>query len=930
MKRLELRSPGWRLDGPAPSRSALGPSRTLPALSLEAHVERAARLGHSFLRPSASGRPPLPLPSAAPASSLQRTLGVQTVDGRERYQGWGEIGRHVSAGIYDRTRIVNLLFYWGELDEERHFDSWESAIDQADRALDELWRSERKKEIFGLLKKKEFGARDVGELRRLLAVEPERLHSDDLSPTDVRAIDVKTDKVAVPVIDLRADPPQQEPPTVDFVHPIFSDVVGAAGAFLVVILPEDADAKFFTERFVYNEKRYRLDLIAGSSLKPGPGKTGRAFGIEETVCAKLEKLLGFEEAVYYAQRALFPLVKAGVQGGVRSRAYPQEPGMQHVFRLQDGTPVQVDDGWGYIKKSLADQMGPDPKEKRKPKAESGRASHQMLSWFDDEDLDVVNELVRQGLAHWNAAVDQHRATENAPKSEEHFESRRVLKSLLTTGKPPMEMAVAMPVTGSDLVVPRDEGRYTRHLPGEASVIRSPADKQNFYPLPKERIDRRSKVSRLVGEIEGIQYTLTGHQDNQLTFFKGMVGVIPDELWPHDWQGVDLVVSAKDRKLYEKWERDSSLEEDPIPAADPEKDRAAMRRMRQDFTVHGTLAAVQWFEKGSFVGVPPAIQKWLGGDYDGDEVAMVFGARNPALQAYVRDRAFREEEVNPKLTKSFTYKRGESRAERIIALRSPNVGVWSNLAAQVRSLPIELRAGLARETKEGRLLGRDRALDELDETERMEKEIQLGIKVGTDGYKTSVDVRAFERRASRYMELLQGVVRPISHDKRLLEILKVAGTFPTLGESLWADAFFRYDEVDIETGEYVVRGVSARVLRHMIWNLLPPEDRRLVETYRQGWKKSEGFDPRRRRVPNRTFSLASIDRYTRDFAGTALAIFQRIDLGAVRDLDDFTLHFLVVRLGLSNHPKRFQYVQRQQGREDWVAGLRPLLKRLYLA
>lgn len=861
-------------------------------------------------------------------SPIQRTLDVNVpYKGRTKYRRKSAIEKNVPHNPY-KNIIVNMLYYWAQLNEELSFDSWEDAIQKAMVAIYDLKDHPRLNEISELLEDPEF---DKTNIRKLQLILQQAFESEDLSPTKVEPIDVKK-KEPVDVIDMNGKLLKQE----EMVHPIFQDITQGKYGFVIVQLPDEVDEETLQTPVKYKGKNYRIDLMAGSSIKPAKGKSSTVYGIEEDSVEMFKDMFGFEESSYYAQRSLFPLVNAGVTGKIRSRAYPIEKGMEHTFRLKDGTEIQVDDGWGYIKKSLADKMqqGGMQYEKRQPVANTGKASHQMVEWFDEENIDVINELVQWGLTQWYQGYQEFVQQKHNVGTNEYFQSKRSIMSLLTTGKPPMEMGVAMPVPGKNVVIPKGQTRYTKHLPGEMSLIRSPVDKQNFRPISAKNIEQNTKISKLVGNIEGIQYTLTGRQDDLLTFFKGMVGVIDDSLWPVDWKGVDLVVSSKDRKLYEKWIRDTSLEEDAGDVVDRETDRSSMGKAIQDFTIEGTLAAIQWFTKGSFIGVPANIQKWLGGDYDGDEVAAIFGKTNPQLQAYIRDKAYQELEINPKLQKTFTYNPDSSRAKRMVAMRSPNVGNWSNIAAWVRSLPIELKAWLAEETADGRLLPDDEEFSSLDETQKMEKEIQLGIKVGTDAYKTSTNVKAFEQRASLYLNRLKAYARPIMHNKKLLDVFDKVGVLPTLTEPAWRDMFFSYDEVNKNTGEYLIKGVSARVLQQMLWKLIPNYELQNAGYYYNLWKEAEGFDVSGTRVPKSVFLLNSlpgvIDHYNQDKSGATQLIINQIYFPAVHNFQMFQKAFLAEgkKYWKFKNTETYQLAINQD--ENWLSGLIPLLKRYYYA
>jgi hypothetical protein len=320
----------------------------------------------------------------------------------------------------------------------------------------------------------------------------------------------------------------------------------------------------------------------------------------------------------------------------------------------------------------------------------------------------------------------------------------------------------------------------------------------------------------------------------------MVGVIADDQWPDAWAGLDLVVCAKDRKLYENWTHDSAVDGSPRDEAD-RTDRAVDQSAAaaRDFTIDGTFAATQWYGKGSFVGVPAKVQKWLGGDYDGDEVAVLREVNNPALFAQIQHE-FQEHQVNPKLPKAFTYAPDTGRADRMVEMRSANVGAWSGIAARVSALPPGARAWLAEQTEDGRLATDPDEAPPDSVVDCMLKEIQSGIKVGTDGYKTTVKAADWEARARVYSDILKDELKfEIFHHKIVLQLLERCPR-PTLTDAGWRNAYFAND-TEIGPGEFLIQGVAARVMRSMLSKILPVAERANTSMYYYLWLRETGVE-----------------------------------------------------------------------------------------
>lgn len=677
------------------------------------------------------------------------------------------------------------------------------------------------------------------------------------------ALEPGADTYDAPIVDLQGN----RIGTAPLHHPLFRKLTGEG--FIYVQLAEGTDAATLARGVTFEGTPYRTDLMAGSLIKPDFEKPGRVFGIPVASAEKFKRLFGFEESAYYAQRALFPQVVGGVAGQIRTRAYPigakaDNPDEQHdnVFKLKNGTPIQVDDGWGYVNSKLAGLMANRlTRDKRGPKTQGANTNYQMYQWFQDSDRRVTEELANEGYRAWQRSVDdlaakagksraldahaQAAPEERAAAHEEVVASRKGLYSVLTTGRPSLQMGVAMPVPGERLVLPSGDAGARFDPEGQgAAVIRSPIDKQNWRPVPRDKVAADSRLSRLVGNIEGIQYTLTGSEDGVLTFFKGMVGVIDNSQWPDAWAGLDLVVCAKDRKLYEDWTRDSSVDHGPRVEGD-RTDRAVDQSASgaRDFTIDGNFAATQWYAKGSFVGVPAKLQKWLGGDFDGDEVAVLRQVNNPALFGQIQ-REYKEKQLNPKLDKGFTYAPDGSRAARMVDMQSSNVAAWSGIAARVSSLPPGSQAWLANRTHGSRLVTDPDEPQPADPIEAMLKEIQSGIKVGTDGYKAKVDAPAWEARARVYADLLRDeMLFEIFHNKIVIELLKACPT-PTLHDAGWRNAYFAND-TEVAPGEFLIRGVSARVTRSMLAKILPVAERAQTSAFYFQWLAETGNGDLRR-------------------------------------------------------------------------------------
>ncbi|HNJ41998.1 MAG TPA: hypothetical protein PKZ53_16035, partial [Acidobacteriota bacterium] len=138
----------------------------------------------------------------------------------------------------------------------------------------------------------------------------------------------------------------------------------------------------------------------------------------------------------------------------------------------------------------------------------------------------------------------------------------------------------------------------------------------------------------------------------------------------------------------------------------------------------------------------------------------------------------------------------------------------------------------------------------------------------------------------------------------------------------------YDEVNKNTGEYLIKGVSARVLQQMLWKLIPNYELQNVGSYYNLWKEAEGFDVSGTRVPKSMYILNAIDHYNQDYSGGAQTIINQIYFPAVHNFQMFQKAFLAEgrKYWKYYNTKTFKLAFDQD--QEWLSGLVPLLKRYY--
>ncbi len=457
------------------------------------------------------------------------------------------------------------------------------------------------------------------------------------------------------VVDLQGRPIATEPETR---YSVFHRMTRGQVPVVAVQLPARPSAFMLARTLTVEGVPYRMDLFGGSKLKPPrstlaqiaarvpgapsvepPGGKLLAIPYAETAGGTdFERLsrawAPFKEAYFYTQRRGFaapPAVKglgpqdSALEGTFRLALLPDRPaGEAHPFRLggeHGGIALRPHDGCGFIKTSLAtrmpavrragDQDGPD----RVPAFGEGRRA----------------SLPASALQHY-------------PRSEEVAAEARKMASSWLEGREGEELNsedLYRTVTGGHIdgpgavAVPSSDGRL--HVPtlksesmaGTQGVLigRSPYDKPNLRPFATAQVGSstdRDPTAMFLDQCVAIQYSFNVAQkssaelaaDDPMLFAKGILIVVPDEMWPAAFADRGLVLSAEDVKCHSHWAS--------------AKDRAKADTL---FDCVGILQATEVFAPGSLVAVPPVEQKKLDGDFDGDAVIIV--ADRPQLYEHVR-------------------------------------------------------------------------------------------------------------------------------------------------------------------------------------------------------------------------------------------------------------------------------------------------------
>ncbi|WP_316395620.1 shikimate kinase [Bradyrhizobium sp. 33ap4] len=457
----------------------------------------------------------------------------------------------------------------------------------------------------------------------------------------------------LPVVDMHGGPLAMEPETR---YSIFHRLTSGVLPVVAVQLPAPPSAFMLARTVNVNGIPYRMDLFGGSRLKP-PRLTvsqvatrtrdeqakpsgGKLLAIpyaETAPGTAFEQLsrawAPFKEAYYYNQRRGFaapPAIKglsphdSALEGAFKLALLPDRPAnVGHPFQLRgpDGPiALRPHDGCGFIRGSLAklmpavrragEQEGPD---RVHAFAEGTRASLPAMALQHYPRSEQVADEARQKAMSWLESRVKQELT-----SEELF---RVVTAANINGPG----AIAIPSGDGCLHVPRLKSET---LTGGGVLIgRSPYDQPNLRPFALDRVRSAADgdpTAAFLDQCVTIQYSFnvahkSGEElavDDPTFFAKGLLIVVPDEMWPADFADRGLVMSAEDVKCHSSWIKG--------------KDRVTADSALDCI---GILQATEIFAPGSLVAIPPDEQKKLDGDFDGDTAIII--ADRPQLYEHVR-------------------------------------------------------------------------------------------------------------------------------------------------------------------------------------------------------------------------------------------------------------------------------------------------------
>eukprot|EP01132_Coremiostelium_polycephalum_P000767 gene767-951_t len=525
--------------------------------------------------------------------------------------------------------------------------------------------------------------------------------------------------------------------------------------------------------FIRHEERiYRTDVLGGSKLQTSLGKQsyGSMIAIPLEASEFFKAWFTSEESFCYGQRAFLPEEAnqpvQGLEGTFKIGVIPDTS--NYVIQ----SPFIVKDGWGYIKKSIADKMLLTSQVKSLDVASEATSylTYQALQYYSPYGKkEVVKELFNKEQLH------SFKGQLGAGVLKDAQEMGTVYHHLI--GSLPKYNLVGIPVSGESLILPTIYQKTFGNGSNRSVFIgRNPYSSPKLFPVEEKRIQFSKELER----ITAFQYTLSGYYKNKKeqgdqyigSFFKGMLGVIDDQKWPEDLQGFDIVVSSKDQKLNQTW-----LNED-------KKQADQSTQIRQDLILRGALVVKEQVEGSKLLGLPVAYAERLAGDYDGDQYDVIDGSELPKLQ-FMLTAASKAMIPNPKLKKTFTIRQQVGNLKKILELRKPLLERWTMISMVIFDLSAKEREELAQALAKDHVLeqvlgaGWKNSLGiEVSEGETLHlmlAEIQVGIKCGEDGPKTKVPFDLLHARAQVYEQALRAYRSQlaIKHGKGLRHRLEKA-------------------------------------------------------------------------------------------------------------------------------------------------------------
>ena len=401
---------------------------------------------------------------------------------------------------------------------------------------------------------------------------------------------------------------------------------------------------------------YRGDWAWGSGVK-----NGRTIGLKDNWFARAG-VLNFEEDRYRIGASYFANSPCGVRGRqVRVMYVPEHT----MITLKDGSTRKIEDGAGINKKSML--VTAREKEKWGPVSYSSCLfSDTALQYFEmnnellleiiptiDEKLEklasgdffsMATEVDESSKTNFilECEADDRRELDEHPYFTSRYEESAALYAFkLATGAGiRLSYALIVPTTSNNVVLPQ---KY---------------EKDETYNLLAYPVDQKQNIQNVIVEFDTdeakristswyAQYRATSKCGDSL---KGVVEFVDDELMP---DGVDAIYCCTDLKLSEF----GTLLRDPHGTPQPNWAEAHAQWKKEWEAIEHVveyedivISYNQVYMPGSAIGVPYAIAKKGGRDFDGDGAGLWPASNTPEMTRQIRGFG---EGSNPKLPKRKT-------------------------------------------------------------------------------------------------------------------------------------------------------------------------------------------------------------------------------------------------------------------------------------
>ncbi len=368
---------------------------------------------------------------------------------------------------------------------------------------------------------------------------------------------------------------------------------------------------------------------------------------------------------------------------------------------------------------------------------------QRLSWSKVLHLETIQyfQEVIAGLTDPTEMVKSNRLRLNDKEIYISLDPTMILHPYVANGlnKHSQESAVraatSIPMAGQYKVAVPSTIVYDaeKRMGGVASLIklilgRYPMDSNDsetaVEPIPDEKANVEAEIKR-IDAMPVDQYTIYNTQ----FFAKGQMGVVDDSVLVIKGNQYDLVICEEDVKM-------ASV-----------KGGIKTIRGMTNITIDTYFGITMHYEAGNAIGINADMWKHMGGDFDGDGAVVVDCSERSILWRTCRELPVQHTDKLNKTNTGFEAN-GDKRIDMILKSRvcTKIVGFATNIMAATYA--VKDRAALAREL--GYTMGVASSKVDLDWW------LNFWVKVGTDGFKTDVNVE----KAYRQLSIMQAMISSV--------------------------------------------------------------------------------------------------------------------------------------------------------------------------